>query len=324
MGLRTDGWLMLCALLLGCAVPADRSTQAVVTDAPHISSALQRSIVITFDDLPGVGTGYIEDLQYITNTLIAKIRRHDMPAIGFVNEGKLSTQRVRRIALLEQWVANGLELGNHTYAHRGFYDTPVEEYERSVIDGEVVTVRLTGADSTETKWFRHPFLNTGRTLADRQRFERFLAEHGYRVAPVTFDNDEWIYAAAYRNAHAKGDTALMRTLGVDYIRYMEETFAFYEQESRNLFGREIPQILLLHANRLNADWLDELSEVLTRRGYRYIPIAEAMHDSAYATEDNFVGRNGPSWLERWAFTLGKPHGEQPDAPEWVQALGRGR
>lgn len=280
----------------------------------------QRSVVVTFDDLPGLGTGDVEDLQYITDTLLAKIRRHDMPAIGFVNEGKLRTQRARRIGMLEQWVAAGLELGNHTYSHPNFYNTPVAQFQRGVLDGEVVTKRITGGDSTRTRWFRHPFLNTGRTLADKRQFERFLAQHGYRVAPVTFDNDEWIYAGAYRDAQARGDTALMRKLGVDYIRYMEETFAFHESESRNLFGREIPQILLLHANRLNADWLDELSVALKRRGYRYVSIAEAMKDPAYATEDRFIGNRGPTWFERWAVTLGKPYGKQPDVPVWVEAL----
>ncbi len=89
------------------------------------------------------------------------------------------------------------------------------------------------------RYFRHPFLNTGPDLETKEALERFLDEHGYTVAPVTIDNDDYLYAAAYTNATAQGDSGLMRRIGDDYVRYMNEIFAYYEGFSRDLLGRSL-------------------------------------------------------------------------------------
>jgi hypothetical protein len=50
----------------------------------------------------------------------------------------------------------------------------------------------------------------------------------------------------------------------------------FEDVSRRVTRREIPQILLLRANSLNADRFDALAEVLKRRGYRFVSVDQAM------------------------------------------------
>jgi len=279
-----------------------------------------RAVAVTFDDLPGVGTGELADLEAITDGLLAQIRAADMPAIGFVNEEKLEArgQREARTAMLDRWLEDGLELGNHTYSHPRFYDTPLEEYQRDVLRGERVTRRLLAdRELPPPRYFRHPYLNTGPDLETKEAFERFLARHGYEVAPVTIDNDEWLYAAAYRSAAVRGDSALMRRVGEDYIRYMEDVFAFYEGLSVDLLGREPPQVLLLHANLLNAHWLDELATMMRGRGYRFITLEEALRNPVYDSPDRFIGSRGLSWLQRWAITRGDEPGEHPEVPGWV-------
>jgi hypothetical protein len=90
----------------------------------------------------------------------------------------------------------------------------------------------------------------GLELDKRRAFEAFLAGRGYTIAPVTIDNDEYIYAAVYANALRGGDAAAASKIGADYLRYMESAFSFVEGVSRRLTGREIRQVLLLHANAL--------------------------------------------------------------------------
>lgn len=82
---------------------------------------------------------------------------------------------------------------------------------------------------------------------------------------------------------------------------------------------EIPQILLLHANEINADCLDEMLDRLEARGYAFVSLEEAVRDPAYRTPDEYVGRNGPSWLHRWRVTLGQPSRlrDEPDLPDWA-------
>jgi hypothetical protein len=41
----------------------------------------------------------------------------------------------------------------------------------------------------------------------RRAFEAFLVGHGYTVVPVTVDNDEFVYAAAYASSLRRGNTA---------------------------------------------------------------------------------------------------------------------
>ncbi|HBX66365.1 MAG TPA: polysaccharide deacetylase-like protein, partial [Balneolaceae bacterium] len=81
---------------------------------------------------------------------------------------------------------------------------------------------------------------------------RFLQQNGYTPAPVTIDNEDYIFAKAYHIAYSRNDRELMGKVGETYVEYMEEKLQFYEKSSETLFGRNIPQTLLIHANLLNA------------------------------------------------------------------------
>src|SRR5690606_6959590 len=90
-----------------------------------------RRMALTFDDLPGVATpSTLAALEDVNARLLATLRILRIPAIGFVNEGRLEVEgeREARIELLRSWLAAGMTLGNHTYAHRDINDTPVAEY----------------------------------------------------------------------------------------------------------------------------------------------------------------------------------------------------
>ena len=66
------------------------------------------------------------------------------------------------------------------------------------------------------------------------------------------------------------------------------------------------EILLLHANPLEADHIGELLEQLRKRGYRFITLEDALSDQAYGMPDTYVGEEGTGWLEHWAITRGRP------------------
>jgi peptidoglycan/xylan/chitin deacetylase (PgdA/CDA1 family) len=313
------------AILLSVAlatVPSGTAGQGAAGAAPTRST---RTVAYTFDDLPATRFTSVDDARSITTRLLGHIRAHRIPAIGFVNERKLDEppgEEDERVALLDAWLDAGHDLGNHTYSHLRLYDATLAAFQADVLRGERVTRRLMAARGRRPRYFRHPTLNTGRDLVTKRAAERFLADQGYTVAPVTIDNDEYLYALAYDRARARGDRVTMDRLGRDYVRYMEEVFGFYERLSRVLLGREPAQVLLLHANALNADWLDELAVMITRRGYRAVTLDEALADPAYRLPDEYIGRRGPSWLERWARTQGRDPGVPPPVPDWVRDAGR--
>ncbi len=102
---------------------------------------------------------------------------------------------------------------------------------------------------------------------------------------------------------------------------MEDCVAYYEQQSEALLGYELPQILLVHANALNADWFGELAGRIAQRGYRFVTLERALEDPAYESEDRYFGPAGITWLHRWALTAGH-RGEffagEPDVPTFVR------
>lgn len=283
-----------------------------------------RSVAFTFDDLPVVRSASLADAQAITTRLLDHIRAARIPSVGFVNEGKLEVpgEKPARTALLEAWLERGIDLGNHTYSHLRLQNATRAAFEADILRGEQVTRPLMAARGRTLRWFRHPTLSTGRDLATKVAVERFLAAHGYTVAPVTIDSDEYLYALAYDRARTRGDSAQMRRLGDDYVQYMAEIFGHWERLSRSLLGREPAQVLLLHANALNADWLGALAAMIRTRGYRFVALDEALRDEAYAQPDRYIRDNGPSWLERWAVTRGMDPGRMPALPGWVAELSR--
>lgn len=286
-----------------------------------------RAVAVTFDDLPALAQGdrSVATYERITDGLLRALAEHRVPAIGFVNEEKLLTDgRVdpRRVATLRRWVDAGLELGNHAYSHPDFHTTPVDAYIADVARGDSVTRLVIEAAGRRPRYFRHPFLHSGRTLEDRRRFEGFLAERGYRVAPVTIDNSDYIFAAAYDRAP---DAATRGRVADEYIRYMEAVTAYYEQQSVALFGREIPHVLLLHANNINADHFGRLAWMYRRRGYAFVPLEQALRDPAYQSADTYTGPAGITWIHRWALTQGKAPSSlagEPEVADWVQTLSR--
>lgn len=281
----------------------------------------ERVVAVTIDDLPVVSVA--SDWSSVTERLLGALREHKVPAVGFVNEAKLyqnGTLDSTRVALLSAWLSAGHELGNHTFAHRGAHATPLAEYLDGISRGEIVTRELARRAGRPFRYFRHPQLHTGRSLEYQRAVERFLASHGYTIAPVTVDNQEWVYARAYVVAEQRGDSALLARVVDHYLRHIDSAFAYSERLSRTLFQREIPLVLLLHANELNADHLHTVLERLESRGYRFAPLAQVLADSAYRSADRYVGPAGMSWLIRWAETRGVAIPAEPREEPWVSEL----
>jgi hypothetical protein len=181
------------------------------------------------------------------------------------------------------------------------------------VRGEAETTRLLGK---RPRFFRHPMLHTGRTIEDKRGLETFLATRGYRVAPVTIDNYDYIFARAYDRAAVDDRSRILDT----YLAYMTSVVAYYEQQSQVIVGREVRQTLLLHANRLNADAMDRLAKMFEERGYTFISLDRALEDPAYTQDDSYVGPAGITWLHRWAMTQGKRgiFAGEPTVPDWIE------
>ena len=189
-----------------------------------------------------------------------------------------------------------------------------ETYVADIVKCHQALVRV-----TKPRYFRHPFLHAGPDEAKRQGLERFLAGQGYRVAPVTLDNSDYMFAALYGHATAKHDQAAASQIRAAYLPYLDSILPFFEQRSIEVFGREIPQILLLHVSLLNAHALPDILAMIERRGYRIDPLEAVLADPAYQSRDAYCGPSGFSWIHRWSRTMGLPNRGEPAEPEFIRA-----
>lgn len=286
----------------------------------------RRTIAITIDDLPVVSTRTdLKNRQEITKKILGHITKAKVPAIGFVNENKLYAADKRdekQIDLLRMWIAAGLELGNHTFSHNSLNTNTLADYEADFLKGEALTKELLAAKGRPIRFFRHPYLQTGRTMQIKADFDSFLKQHKYEIAPVTIDNADYIFSRAYDIAFDKDDKKLMKKVGDAYVPYMESKLAYWERQSVKLFGREVAQTLLIHANFINSDYLGEMIAMFKRRGYKCVDLETALKDDAYRLPDTYIGPAGISWLHRWALEREKQNLEpnEPVIPEFIAKL----
>lgn len=296
----------------------------VLTGAQSQGPVTSRTMALTFDDLPFVAAGqpYFPAASRTTSELLKVLRQHRAPAIGFVNEGQIDAggeRRSAREALLRQWIDAGMTLGNHTYSHPDFNTQTIDAFKDDIIRGEPAIKRLMAAKASPRLFFRHPMTHTGDTQEKKDAIDAFLSARGYRVAPHTIENSDFIFNVVYVRALAAGDRALAGRVRDAYVDMTMAATAFAEKTSVALFKRDIPQVLLLHANVLTAESLETLLSRFETRGYRFITLEEAMADPGYATPDTMVSSYGPTWFWRWARTLGvrlSPEGD-PEVPAWV-------
>ena len=291
------------------------------TDAPR------RAMAVTIDDLPYVNPAqlrYLPNAQRATDSILGALKSHRAPAVGFVNEGKLQAEGEieARTALLKQWVDAGMILGNHTYSHADSNAMTAEQFQDEILRGEVVTRKLMGPRKPYQLYFRHPMTHTGDTIEKKEAIEKFLAERGYRVTPHTIENSDFVFNVPYARARRDKDEALAKRLRDAYLDYTIAATEFAERVAPQIFGRDIPQTLLIHTNDITADCLDEMLKRFEARGYRFITLDEAMNDPAYQTKDADVSKFGPSWLVRWSRSLGKKvsFSDDPEPPQWVMDL----
>lgn len=279
------------------------------------------TVALTFDDLPAITLKADQDYVDGTNRKLLKaLRRHHVPAIGFVNEGKLDEiVRERQIKVLQAWLRAGFDLGNHTYSHSTPNDIGGHGYIEDIARGEHVIRPMMVHAGRKLQWFRHPYLETGTPAAVKAEINAWLAAHGYRIAPVTIDCDDWEFAEPYDNAVLKGDKAEAARIRALYLGYTERTIGWYRRAARALFGRDIAYVMLLHDTRLNADCFEDMAAILARQNLRTVPLEQAMADPAYQTPDAYVGKDGVEWLERWSLTLNRelPWDDYEDVPKVI-------
>ncbi|MDQ3179820.1 MAG: polysaccharide deacetylase family protein [Acidobacteriota bacterium] len=284
-----------------------------------------RKLAIGFVSIPPVDRteNPPKDSDATARLMIAKLTQYKIPAIGFVQGAMISDGEKfypARADIVRLWRDAGFEIGIGGYRHIWFYNTPFEDYVVNTEKNERVTKKILAEKNLQLRYFSYPFLNTGKTVEERNRFENWLKERNLTSVKYTIDNNEWMYSYAYDLARNDNDISTMTEIRVEFINYISKMFDHYEAYSTELFGRDINQTMVLTPSRLVADSSDDLFGMIEKRGYKFVSMDEALSDEAYRTEENFVGEWGISWFERWAKTQGRKLRDEPKVSADVQKI----
>jgi peptidoglycan-N-acetylglucosamine deacetylase len=259
--------------------------------ATAISVAGQRSkqMAITLDDLP---FGYartltIEQQRDAVARVLATLARHHITATMFVIGGGLTDQNR---GFIDAVTKAGHIIGNHSFSHRDLGTVSIEDYVLDIQKGaDAIAPWLTG-----THYFRYPFLRQGNTVEKRDAVLGWMALRGIRPAPVTMDNNDFVYNQRLVDAYAEGRSVDVRD---EYLDHMMEMAAYYDAKGRARMGRPIKHVLLLHMNYLNSLYLDDLLQRFRDDDWSFITFEEALKDEVYSLKYDYVGVQGAGHLD---------------------------
>jgi len=258
-----------------------------------------RPLLVTVDDLPIAG-GHRdpEERQRITDGLLGHLKRHGIEAVGLVTWRNVRDARDR--ALLERWLAEGHELGNHSYSHPSYSATPFEAYRADTERARVELEALLAPHGRRLRFFRFPFLREGDTGEKVAAMRSYLEESGQQNLPVTLDNQDWSFDRPWSEAHEAGDEARAAAVAEDYHAALRISIRHHERRGDQLLGKTTPQILLLHANAIGAAEWGRLFEWLEETGHRFARADEVMGEPLLAHSPAVVSPRGyGTWDRLW-------------------------
>ena len=143
---------------------------------PHTAQVKTRTIALTFDDGPD---------PIWTPRILEVLRRNHVHATFFV----VGTQIAAHPELLRQILADGHQIGVHTFTHADLGRVP--EWRQSLELSETQLV-VAGATGRTTSLLRPPYSASNKALDDAEwAAVRNAAGHGYLTVLTTLDSEDW-------------------------------------------------------------------------------------------------------------------------------------
>jgi peptidoglycan/xylan/chitin deacetylase (PgdA/CDA1 family) len=270
-----------------------------VTGMLWARTAPAQQMAITFDDLPSHGDlpPNVTRLQ-VANSILATLKSAHLPPVyGFFNGEKIEKEPATE-SVLKAWRDAGQPLGNHSWAHIDINDLSAAAFEAEIAKNEPLLEKYMQGE--DWHWFRYPYLHEGDTLKKRRAVRAWLEQHGYRVAQVNMDFEDYLWNAPYARCVAKHDDAAIAKLHDSYLATAEQFITVFREGSRRLYGRDVKYVLLMHVGAFDARMLPDLLALYRAKGFSFISLAEAQQDPAYRDDPDVAAKDGGALLELMA------------------------
>lgn len=224
----------------------------------------KKLIAITIDDLPFVG----EYRNFHLNMMIETMSKQHVPATGFIIASEV---RKDNWEILRKFRDAGFGLGNHTLTHANLGKLNSKEYIREIQEADTILAPVL----TEPKYFRYPYLS----MSSGQKKEDILcllAKKNYQIAPITVDSKDFVFNQRLLAVPEMERRAYLEELKPFYLDFIKKQTIHAEEHNEYHHNVEQAQILLIHANLLNAYVLPDIIKLYKKNGYTFVSLEDAL------------------------------------------------
>jgi peptidoglycan/xylan/chitin deacetylase (PgdA/CDA1 family) len=249
-----------------------------LTVSAWLPAAQAQSLAFTFDDGPRLTETPLLSPAQRNQALLDALSAQRVQAALFVTCGN-GADRPQGYALAQAWGRAGHAIGNHTMTHLDLNSAKVTlaQYQQEVADCDRITSTLAGY----RKWFRYTYLREGNTPEKRDGMRDYLRQSGYRNAYVSLDTSDWRLDEKLVDVLRANAQADLTPIRLAYLSHLRQRAEAYRDLSRQLEGRDIPQVMLLHHNLINALWLKDAIQQFKDMGWTIVTPEQAFADAVY-------------------------------------------
>ena len=217
-------------------------------------------------------------------SILDTLGKHSIKAAAFVIGRNIEDQEGKD--LIAAWDKAGHLIGNHTHSHRNFNapEADLKAYQEDILRAEALLKEF----PRFRKYIRFPMLKEGDTPAKRDLMRAFLAQNGYRNGHVTIDNSDWAVDQRLTARLKKDPDADVKPYREFYLEHMWARAEYYDSLARRVAGRPVKHTILTHFNLLNGLFLNDVIQMLKRKGWEPINAEDAFTDSVFLAQPNVV------------------------------------
>jgi peptidoglycan/xylan/chitin deacetylase (PgdA/CDA1 family) len=163
-------------------------------------------------------------------------------------------------------------------------------------------------------WLRYPYLHEGETVEKRRAVREYLKAHGYRIAQVTIDWEDYLWNFAYARCAAKNDKKSIEWLRSSYLSTASEFIDLGREQAKLIYGHEINYVLLMHLGAYSSTILPEALDLLKKKGFKLVTLEEAESDPAYEVDPDAGLHDAGTLLDQLMQVKGIKYPEHAEKP----------